>query len=130
MQKLCITLIPNSISAFRRFRGFYWGKMRKILFNTLKIRQRFKINRNFFKWTNTICVFNFNKSKIFQKVQRSAVVSEKKGTFVCELILERYVYLHNTQKQQKITNYVRNKSFVEFYLVYNGVCLKLLGSIL
>ena len=51
----------------------------------------------------------------------STVVSEKKGTFICELILERYIYLRNTQKQLKVTNYVRNKSFLEFYLVYNGV---------
>ena len=58
------------------------------------------------------------------------IQSEKKGTFICELILKRYIYLRNTQKQQKNTNYVRNKSFLEFYLVYNGVCLKLLGSIL
>ena len=63
-------------------------------------------------------------------VYKTTVVSEKKGTFICELILERYIYLRNTQKQQKITNYVRNKSSLEFYLVYNGVCLKLLGSIL
>ena len=60
----------------------------------------------------------------------TTVVREKKGTFICELILERYIYLRNTQKQQKITNYVRNKIFVEFYLVYNGVCMKLLGSLL
>ena len=39
-----------------------------------------------------------------------------------ELIVERYIYLRNTQKQQKITNYGRNKSFLEFYLVYNCVC--------
>ena len=61
---------------------------------------------------------------------RYTVVSKKKGTFICELILERYIYLHNTQKQLKITNYVRNKSFLEFYLDYNSVCLKLLGSLL
>ena len=60
----------------------------------------------------------------------NTVVSEKKGTFICELILERYIYLRNTQKQLKITNYVRNKSFLEFYLVYNGVCLNFLGSFL
>ena len=54
----------------------------------------------------------------------------KEKPFICELILERYIYLRNTQKQQKITSYVRNKSFLEFYLVCNGVCLKLLGSIL
>ena len=60
----------------------------------------------------------------------TTVVSEKKGTFICELILESFIYLRNTEKQQKITNYVRNKSFLEFYLVYNGVCLKLLGSLL
>ena len=61
------------------------------------------------------------------------VVSEKKGTFICEIVMERYIYLRNTQKQLKITNYVRNKSFLEFYLVvhrYNGVCLKFLGSLL
>ena len=57
------------------------------------------------------------------------VVSEKKGTFICELIVERYISLRNTQKQMKITNYVRNKSFFKFYLVYNGVCLKLLESL-
>ena len=61
---------------------------------------------------------------------KHTVVSEKKGTFICELILERYIYLGNTQKQQKITNYVRNKSLLKLYLVYNGVCLKLLGSLL
>ena len=38
----------------------------------------------------------------------------KKGTFICELILERYIYMRNTKKQLKITNYVRNKSFFEF----------------
>ena len=54
----------------------------------------------------------------------------RKEPLICELILERYIYLRNTQKQQKITNYVRNKSFLEFHLVSNGVCLKLLGSIL
>ena len=54
----------------------------------------------------------------------------KKGTFICDLIMERYIYLRNTQKQLKITNYDRNKSFLEFYLVHNRVCLKLLGSIL
>ena len=58
------------------------------------------------------------------------VVSEKKGTFICELILEQNIYLRNTQKQLQITNYVRNKSLSEFYLVYNGACLKLLGSLL
>ena len=58
------------------------------------------------------------------------VVSENKGTFICELIVERYIYLRNTQKQLKITNYGRKKNFLEFYLVYNGVCLKLLGSLL
>ena len=58
-------------------------------------------------------------------------MSEKKGTFICELILERYMNLRNTQKQlQIITNYVRKKSFWHFYLVYNGVCLKILGSLL
>ena len=32
----------------------------------------------------------------------------------------RYPYLRDAQKQLKITNYVWNKSFIEFYLVYNG----------
>ena len=59
----------------------------------------------------------------------NTVVSEMKGTFICELLLERYIYLRNTQKQLKITNYVGNKSFLEFYLIYNGVCLKPLGSL-
>ena len=54
----------------------------------------------------------------------------KERNFICELILERHIYLRNTQKQLKITNYVRNKSFLEFYLVYNGDCLKLVGSLL
>ena len=58
------------------------------------------------------------------------VVSEKKGTIICEIVMERYIYLRNTQKQLQTTNYVRNRSFLEFYLVYNGVCLKLLGSLL
>ena len=60
----------------------------------------------------------------------TTVVSEKNGTFICELILERYKYLRNTQKRLKITIYGGNKSFLEFYLVYNGACLKLLGSLL
>ena len=63
-------------------------------------------------------------------VEATTVVSEKKGTFICELLLERYIYSRDTQKQLKITNYVRNKSFLEVYLVYNGVSLKHLGSIL
>ena len=58
------------------------------------------------------------------------MLSEKKGTFICELLLERYIYLRNTKKQLKITSYVRNKSFLEVYLVYKGVCLKLLGTLL
>ena len=64
------------------------------------------------------------------KCVSSTVVSEKKETFICELIMERYIYLRNAQKQLKITNYVRNKNFSEVYLVYNGVCLKFLGSLL
>ena len=55
---------------------------------------------------------------------------QKKGTSFWEIIMERYIYLRNAQKQLKITNYGLNKSFLEFHLVYNGVCLKLLGSIL
>ena len=37
---------------------------------------------------------------------------EKKGTIIFESILERYIYLRNTQKQLKITNYVCNKNFL------------------
>ena len=44
----------------------------------------------------------------------TTVVSEKKGTFICEIVMEHYIYLRNTQKQLKITNYVRNRSFLEF----------------
>ena len=57
-------------------------------------------------------------------------MSEKNGIFICELILERYKYLRNTQKRLKITINGRNKSFWEVYLVYNGFCLKLLESLL
>ena len=65
-----------------------------------------------------------NPAKNIQQCQK------RKEPFICELILERYIYLRNTQNQQKITNYVRSKNFLDFYLVYNGVCLKLLRSIL
>ena len=57
------------------------------------------------------------------------VVLEKKGSFFCEILMERYIYLRNTQNQLKITIYLQYKSFFEFYLDYNGVCLKLLGSV-
>ena len=30
----------------------------------------------------------------------TTVVSEKKGTFICELMLERYIYLRITQKTE------------------------------
>ena len=60
----------------------------------------------------------------------NTVVSEKKETFICEIVMERYIYLRNTQKQLKITNYVWKKGFLKFFLVYNGVCLKLQGSLL
>ena len=75
-----------------------------------------------------LCIYSIHNFKCI--IQLYTVVSEKKGTFICELILERYIYLSNTQKQLKITNYVGNKSFLEFHLVYNRVCLKLLGSLL
>ena len=58
------------------------------------------------------------------RVHASTVMLGKNGTFICELIMGRYTCLHNTQKQLKITSYGRNKSFLEFYLVYNSVCLK------
>ena len=51
------------------------------------------------------------------------------ATFICELILERYISLPNTQKQIKISSYGQKK-YIEFYSIYNGVCLKLLGSLL
>ena len=60
----------------------------------------------------------------------NAVLSEKKGIFLLEMVMERYMYLHNTQKQLKITSYGRNNSFLDFHLVHNGVWLKLLGSLL
>ena len=59
-----------------------------------------------------------------------AVVSEKNGIFICELIMERYIYLRNSHNQLKITSYSRNKSFLEFCLVYNCLCVKLLRSLL
>ena len=43
----------------------------------------------------------------------NTVVSEKNGTFICELLLERYNYMRNTQKRLKITIYGRNKIFLE-----------------
>ena len=39
-------------------------------------------------------------------IRQTTVVSEKKGTFICELKLERYIYMRITQKQLKVTNYV------------------------
>ena len=51
-------------------------------------------------------------------------------TNMYQIVMERYIYLRNTQKQLKITIYVRNKSLLEFYPVKNGVCSKLLGSLL
>ena len=44
--------------------------------------------------------------------------------------MERYINLHNTQKQLKITNFGHDNSFLEFNQVYNGDCMKLLGSLL
>ena len=76
------------------------------------------------KWTTNLIYFPRTRANV------TTVVWEKKGTFICEIILERYIYLRNIQKQQKITNYVRNKSFFQFHPVYNGVCLKLLRSLL
>ena len=92
-------------------------------------------------FSNFIPIYRNRKSSIisrsasvfFNSVHRiecTTVVSEKKGTFICELIVEHYIYLRNTQKHLKLTNYVRNKSFLEFYQVYDGVCLKLLGTLL
>ena len=31
-------------------------------------------------------------------------MSEKKGTFICEIVMERYIDLRNTQKRPKITD--------------------------
>ena len=79
----------------------------------------------------TICLFistNFSKQSGSWKVldicelwALSTVVSENNATFLCELLLERCIYLRNTQKQQKITNYGPNKSLLELYVVYNSV---------
>ena len=77
----------------------------------------FETNKN----TEVLCV---------NRTIKHTVVSEKNGTFICELVMERYIYVRKTLKQQKITSYGGNKSFLEFYLVYNGVCLKLLRSLL
>ena len=54
---------------------------------------------------------------------------EKKGTIIFELILERYIYLRNTQKQLKITKNVCNKNFLSqkgvlFYNFQSGLLEK------
>ena len=73
--------------------------------------------------------------KMYDNNQNNSVLIFLKFLFIklfkysSELLLERYIYSRNTQKQLKITNYVRNKSFLEFYSVYNGVWLKLLRSL-
>ena len=54
-------------------------------------------------------LFDQNNTRI-----ANIVVSKKNGTFICELILESYKYLRNTQKRLKITIYGRIKSFLEF----------------
>ena len=64
------------------------------------------------------------------KLHNITVVVEKNETFTCDIILERYIYLCTNQKQIKITSYGRNKRFLEFYIVYKGVRLKFLGSLL
>ena len=86
----------------------------------------FKVKALFFNETTVV----HSKVESYYVLWTNAVVSEKNGTFICELIMERFMYLHNTQKQLKITIYDRNKSFFEYYLFYNGVYLKLLGSLL
>ena len=104
---------------------------KKILWKEITAKIACSYEKNYFygvsSRTHRCCDYKNYKTRISFT---TAVVSEKKGTFICEIVMERYIYAHNTQKQQKITNYFRNKSFLEFYLVYNGVCLKLLGSIL
>ena len=50
-----------------------------------------------------------NSAKHLGKHAMHTVVSEKNATFICELILERYKYLRNTQKGLKITKYGRKK---------------------
>ena len=52
------------------------------------------------------------------------------NTTVVALTKITTVYLRNPKKRVKITNYGRNKSFLEFYLLHNGVSLKLLRSLL
>ena len=43
----------------------------------------------------------FQYTNLRKSISTSAVVSKKNGTFICELILERYIYLRDTQKQLK-----------------------------
>ena len=58
----------------------------------------------------------------------SSVRKELNLLFVIKYWNDAYV-LRNTRKQLKIANYGRKKSFLDFYLVYNGVCLKILESL-
>ena len=53
----------------------------------------------------SLYLHNCNKSSCTY----TTVVSEKKGTVICELILERCIYLRNTKKQLKITNCSKQK---------------------
>ena len=48
-------------------------------------------------------------------------MADENGTFICELVLERYNYLRNTQKRLNITKYGPNKKFLRVFLVYNGL---------
>ena len=48
------------------------------------------------------------------------VVSENNGAFICELLLEHYIYLRNAQNQLEILIMIETK-VSEFHLVYNGV---------
>ena len=64
--------------------------------------------------------FNFMFSETLFNFMFTGLMSfgnPPKRNFICELKVERYIYLRNTQKQMKITNYGRNKKFLEFYLV-------------
>ena len=53
----------------------------------------------------------YNSAKHLGKNAMHTVVSERNGTFICELILERYKYLRNTEKRLKITIYGRKKVY-------------------
>ena len=94
--------------------------VREFSANTLaeKRMKSLKIHHNVFLSRANQFTSDLNQPKRLQALTEIYTgMSEKKGTFICEIVMERYIYLGISQKQLRITNYVRNKSFVEFYLV-------------